>query len=165
MILCVSKINVNKAWIQSKIHAEPACQTSFAKQWCRMPTWHGIWRHRETSYSQALSWVNRGGEQKCPGFETAAEEIRFWMRARSIESRAFYCWATLLHNLNLVATVNITNKWHVFLHRTNCYPVVCLCPFKKSVSMLSSRLTLWKPPSMLNVNFLSPFQGQNSPRR
>ena len=50
MILCVSKINVNKAWIQAKIHAEPASQKSFANQWCRMPTWHGEWRHREISY-------------------------------------------------------------------------------------------------------------------
>ena len=51
MILCVSKINVNKAWIQAKIHAEPASQKSFANQWCRMPTWHGEWRHREISYT------------------------------------------------------------------------------------------------------------------
>ena len=54
MILCVSKINVNKAWIQAKIHAEPATQKSFANQWCRMPTWHGVWRHRETSYRAAM---------------------------------------------------------------------------------------------------------------
>ena len=57
MILCVSKINVNKAWIQAKIHAEPASQKSFANQWCRMPTWHGEWRHREISYTDVgLFW-------------------------------------------------------------------------------------------------------------
>ena len=56
----MSKINVNKAWIQAKIHAEPTSQKSFANQWCRMPTWHGVWRHRETSYRPAFTkrWYN-----------------------------------------------------------------------------------------------------------
>ena len=58
MILCVSKINVNKAWIQAKIHAEPASQKSFANQWCRMPTWHGEWRHREISYTNQSHFRN-----------------------------------------------------------------------------------------------------------
>ena len=34
----------------AKIHAKPASYKSFANQWCQMSTWHGVWRHRETSY-------------------------------------------------------------------------------------------------------------------
>ena len=57
MILRVSKMTVNKAWIQSKIHAEPASQTSFANQWCRKPaSWHGVWRHHET-YSTYIMFL------------------------------------------------------------------------------------------------------------
>ena len=63
MILCVSKINVNKAWIQAKIHAEPASQKSFANQWCRMPTWHGEWRHREISYTNYWTVHSSAGMQ------------------------------------------------------------------------------------------------------
>ena len=33
-----------------KIHVKPANQKSFANQWWRTPTWHGVWRGRETCY-------------------------------------------------------------------------------------------------------------------
>ena len=34
-----------------KIHAKPASRKSFANQGFQATTWHGEWRHRESSYT------------------------------------------------------------------------------------------------------------------
>ncbi len=52
-------------------------------------------------YSQALIYIAEWTgapwrERKCPCMETATKEI--WTRAPSIESQAFYSWATALHS-------------------------------------------------------------------
>ena len=104
MILCVSKINVNKAWIQAKIHAEPASQKSFANQWCRMPTWHGEWRHREISYGtqsvldlhtrdvetyqyEPLTWNTVVADSSSHDFATTENDGELVKRRESAETR------------------------------------------------------------------------------
>ena len=57
MILSVSKMNENDAWIQPKYtRSPPATNLLPTSGDSRTTAWHRVWRHRETSYA----WVNTG---------------------------------------------------------------------------------------------------------